>query len=93
MKLVLNSSFTNKFLNQIDYISDDKPKAAKKFKNDVLALVRQTVKMPYKHRQSVHFKNSNVREFTFKGYLIIYRIKPEQNEIEVFGFIKYTQEP
>jgi len=93
MRLILNDRFLGKLFNQIEYISEDKPKAAQKFKNDIFKEVRQIVRLPYKHRQSIHFTDINIREFSFKGYLIIYRIKPQQNEIEVFGFIKYNQEP
>ncbi len=93
MKIILSGKFLNKLQNQLDYISEDKPGAAQKFKKDIFKEIRQIVKLPYKHRTSIHFKDDKVRELTFKGYLIIYRIIPEQNEIEVFGFIKYTREP
>lgn len=93
MKLILNSRFLDQLFNQIEYISEDKPKAAQKFKKDIFVEIKQIVKMPYKHRVSIHFDETNIRELTFKGYLIIYKIKPELNEIEVFGFIKYTNLP
>lgn len=93
MKITLSGKFLNRLQNQLDYIIKHKPKAAQKFKKDVFAEIRQIVKMPYKHRVSIHFDETNVRELTFKGYLIIYKIKPELNEIEVFGFIKYTNTP
>nr|WP_322624007.1 type II toxin-antitoxin system RelE/ParE family toxin [uncultured Flavobacterium sp.] len=93
MKITLSGKFLNKLQNQLDYISEDKPKAAQKFKKDIFTEIRQIVKMPYKHRVSIHFNDNNVREVSFKGYLVIYKIKPELNEIEVFGFIKYTLNP
>ncbi len=49
--------------------------------------------MPFKNRQSIYFNDDNIRDHSFKGYVIIYRINEEQNQIEVFGFIKYTNKP
>jgi plasmid stabilization system protein ParE len=89
MRIKILKAFRLKFNKQLDYISQDKPGAARKFRKDILEEIKGVAQMPYKHRQSVHFNDSTIREFSFKGYLIIYRIKPD--EIEVFGFIKYTK--
>jgi plasmid stabilization system protein ParE len=89
MRIKILKTFRLKFNKQLDYISQDKPGAARKFRKDILEEIKEIAQMPYKHRQSIHFNDSTIREFNFKGYLIIYRIKPD--EIEVFGFIKYTK--
>jgi plasmid stabilization system protein ParE len=93
MRIVITDIFLNKLLNQVDYISDDKPKAAQKFKTNVFAQIRQITKMPYKNRRSLYHNDENIRDLIFKGYIIIYRIKPEVSEIEIFGFIKHTDYP
>ncbi|MFP9114805.1 type II toxin-antitoxin system RelE/ParE family toxin [Flavobacterium sp. RHBU_3] len=93
MKIKILQSFRLKFNDQLLYIAEDKPAAARKFRNDVLEKLKDVPSMPYRNRKSIYFNNENVRDLVFKGYIIIYRIKPEQNEIEVFGFIKYTREP
>lgn len=49
--------------------------------------------MPYSNRKSIFYEHDDIRNLIFKGYIIIYRIKKEQEEIEVFGFIKYIEKP
>ncbi|MFP5436598.1 MAG: type II toxin-antitoxin system RelE/ParE family toxin [Bacteroidia bacterium] len=90
MKVKVLQSFRLKFNDQLLYIAEDKPSAARKFRNDVLVKLKDLAVMPYSNRKSVYFRNENIRDLVFKGYVIIYRIKPELNEIEVFGFIKYS---
>jgi len=93
MKIKILPGFREKFSNQLEYIAKDKPQAARMFRKDIIDEIHNIITMPFRHRQSVHFNDSNIREFSFKGYLVIYRIKEEKDEIEVFGFIKYTQKP
>ena len=47
--------------------------------------------MPYKNKKSIYFDDSNIRDLIFKGYTIVYRIKPEMKVVEVFGLIKYEE--
>ena len=89
MKIIILKSFSDKFNRQLQYISADKPLAAKKFRKDVIALIRKISDFPYKHRQSIFFENENIRDLIFKGYIIVYRVK--DIDIEVFGFIKYEE--
>lgn len=45
-------------------------------------------KFPLKCRQSIFFESENFRDLIFRGYIIVYEIIPEANEILVFGFVK-----
>lgn len=93
MKVKIAATFYKKFIKQIDYITNDKPGAARKFKSDVFEKLKELPSMPYKNRKSIFYEEDNIRDLIFKGYIIIYRIKEDQNEIEVFGFIKYIEKP
>jgi len=93
MQVKLAEIFVQKFLRQLDYISSDKPGAAKKFKKDVFEKIKEIPLMPYKNRKSVFYENQDIRDLIFKGYIIIYRIKEKEKIIEVFGFIKYIEKP
>ncbi|CAL68099.1 type II toxin-antitoxin system RelE/ParE family toxin [Christiangramia forsetii] len=88
MKIRILEGFSLKLALQLEYIARDKPEAARKFKNDILSLIKRIPSMPYIHRQSIYFEDENIRELIFKGYKIVYRIKIQKNLIEVFGFIK-----
>ena len=89
MKVRILKSFSDKFNRQLQYISADKPLASKKFRKDVIVLIKKLSDFPYKHRQSIFFENEDIRNLIFKGYIIIYRVK--NTDIEVFGFIKYEE--
>ena len=91
MKIKISEIFYKKFVKQIDYISADKPKAARQFRDDVLGKIKGIPSMPYRNRRSLFYEDDNIRDLIFKGYIIIYRIK--ENEIDVFGFVKYTDKP
>ena len=86
MKLKILDSFNTDLNEQVEYIAKDKPFAARKFKKEVINLLKDLKSYPYKNRKSIYFKNENIRDLILKGYTIVYLIK---NEIEVFGIIKY----
>ena len=71
MKIKITKLFSNKLNKQVDYIAKDKPAAARKFKNDVLAEIKGVSNMPYRNRKSIFFENNDIREFIFKGYIIV----------------------
>jgi hypothetical protein len=52
MKIRLQEEFLLALNLQIEYISKDKPRAARKFKNDLLRNIRKYLKNPF------HFKKS-----------------------------------
>jgi plasmid stabilization system protein ParE len=91
MRILFKDSFLERLENQIDYISSDSPKRARKFKNDLLSRIKEISDNPYKFRKSIYFDNSNIRDLIFKGYTVVFRIN--ENQIEVFGFVKYQKNP
>ena len=93
MKVRVFPSFRTKLLNQLVFIAQDKPGAARKFRSDIFDEIKKLSLMPYKNRQSIFFEESSVRDLIFKGYVIVYNINELKGEIEVFGFIKYVEKP
>ncbi|MCD4790124.1 MAG: type II toxin-antitoxin system RelE/ParE family toxin [Bacteroidales bacterium] len=93
MKIKIKVSFHKRLSRQIEYIAQDSPVRAKKFKNDILSQIKKIYPMPYKHRKSIYFEDDDIRDLIFKGYTIVYRINKEENVIEVFGFVKYQKKP
>lgn len=89
MKIVFKESFVVKLENQIKFIAKDKPLAAKKFKIDILKNIKTVASNPFLYRKSIYFNDVNIRDFIFKGYTIVFRIK--KGRIEVFGFVKYQE--
>lgn len=93
MTVKILNEFFQKLTVQADYIARDKPYAAQKFEIEVLELVNGLGLIPYQNRKSIHYKDENIRDLIFKGYKIIYRVKPNENIIEVFGFMNYQEKP
>ena len=74
MKVKILDSFSDKLVNQVEFIAQDKPKAAQKFRKDVIKILKSVSSMPYKYRKSIYFNDEYVREIIFKGYTLVYRI-------------------
>jgi plasmid stabilization system protein ParE len=75
MKISLSKTFLELLSDQIIYIAKDKPNAAKKFKKDLISSLKKDLLHPYNFRKSIHFNDTTVRDYTFKGYFAIYKIE------------------
>ena len=93
MKLKITRAFGTKLNQQVEYIAQDKPHAAQKFKDDVITQLQRIINMPFSNRKSIFFDNETIRDLVFKGYVIVYKINEKDDEILVFGFSKYQQKP
>ncbi len=89
MKIVFEDSFLLKLQRQADYISNDKPQAAKKFKIAVIKECESLISNPYRCRKSIHFNDENIRDLIFKGYTIIYKISDDT--ISIFALTKHQE--
>ena len=91
MNLVFKSTFISRLENQIEYISLDSPKRARKFKSELLNRIKEIPSSPYRFRKSVYFEDDFIRDMIYKGYTVVFRINGDR--IEVFGFINYQKNP
>ncbi len=89
MNVKLSVKFLEDLSDQIEYISQDKPAAAQKFKADLFKLFESLPDMPFKNRKSIYFEDDSIRDLIFKGYRITYKV--DKNQIAVFGFTKYQE--
>ena len=87
MKIELQDDFLSKLNNQVRFIAEDKPSAARQFKNDILQRCRDLKYHPFKYKKSIYFNRDDIRDMTFKGYTIVYKI--EEKVIIVFALIKH----
>ncbi len=91
MKIIFKDTFVSKLENQVDYIAEDSPARARKFKADLIIKLKLIPRNPYQYRPSIYFDDKNIRDLVFKGYTIVFRI--DKDSIEVFGFVKYQNKP
>lgn len=89
MEVKISTRFSEKLELQVEYIALDKPIAALKFQKDLIARIQTLREFPYKCNVSKRFNDDRVRELTFKGYSIFYRINEDENSLTVFGITKY----
>lgn len=86
-------SISNEFLklltSQVRFIYKDKPKAALKFRKDLLKNIKKDLKNPFHFKKSRYFENENIRDYVFKGYVCVYEVDVDKKIVSVFGFIKY----
>lgn len=86
-------SISNEFLKllteQVRYIYKDKPRAALKFRKDLLRNIKKDLKQPFHFKKSRYIDNENIRDYVFKGYVVVYEVDIEKKIVSVFGFIKH----
>lgn len=92
MKLRISSKFKDKLIEQIEFIAKDKPLVARKFKTELISSIKTISDKPYKNRKSIFFDRNDIRDFIYKGYVVVYKINEKENSIDVFGFSKYNKE-
>ena len=91
MRIVFKKEFVTKLSEQLDYIAQDSTTRANSFKVELLQKLKILTSFPYSCRKSIYFDDNCIRDFTFKGYTIVYRIN--KNQIEVFGLVKFQEGP
>jgi hypothetical protein len=62
MRVKLLREFSTKLKKQLVYIAEDKPKAARKFRADLILKIGELASMPYKNRKSIHYKDDNIHD-------------------------------
>jgi plasmid stabilization system protein ParE len=92
MKIDISKPFRKKLNSQIEYITKDKPGAARKFKDELLKRIKEIPTMPYQNRKSIFFDDDKIRDMVYKGYIVVYRIVEKDRKIQVFGFTKYEED-
>lgn len=93
MELKFSHIFNIKLQRQLDFIANDKPSAARKFKIDLIKALKSLAKMPFQCRKSIFFDSEEIRDMVFKGYVIIYKVDTLQDQILVFGIVNFDENP
>ena len=80
-------SFKNRFNRQLQYIAQDSPSCARRFRDALRQHISTLKENPYRCRKSIYFDDDSIRDLIFKGYVIVYKISDQS--IDVFGLTKY----
>jgi len=75
--------YKNQLTIILKHIAKDKITASENFYTDLNEIIEKIPNFPFKYRKSSYFDNENIRDMTFKGYTIIYRINIKKDLLEV----------
>jgi mRNA-degrading endonuclease RelE of RelBE toxin-antitoxin system len=89
MTVNISNEFLKLLTDQVYYIYKDKPRAALKFRKDLLKNIKKDLKQPFHFKKSRYFDDENIRDYVFKGYTSVYEIDVNQKTVFVFGFVKH----
>ncbi len=83
MTIIHKPTFSRQLKQILEYIAQDKPSASMKFKNELKESIELILDNPTMYAESRYFNDKNIRDMVYKGYTIVYRIRPTKNEIEI----------
>ena len=83
MQIIYKKTFEKQLLHIVNYIAKDKINASINFAYELEKMIFLIPDNPLKYRPSIYFNNENVRDMTYKGYTIIYKVSFQKNTIEV----------
>ena len=73
MKIKLTFEFNYDLNDIIDFISKDKPLAARKFKIEIIKKIQKDLIHPFLFKKSIYFEDENIRDYVFKGYTVVFK--------------------
>ncbi len=85
----ISNGYLKLLTEQVHYIYKDKPKAAFKFRKEILRNIKKDLRQPFLFQKSRYFDNDNIRDYVYKGYISVFEVDNKKNLVSVFGFIKY----
>ncbi len=83
MKIIETKLFAGQREVIIKFIAKDKKSAALNFARALKLSVNDLINFPYKCRQSDYHHSKQIRDMTFKGYTIVYRVDETEEMIEI----------
>jgi hypothetical protein len=91
MKIEFSKIYRLALLDQVFFITRDKPLAARKFKSDIVKNIKKDLIHPFHFKKSIYYDDENIKDYVFKGYTSVCKIDIENQIVTVFGFIKHKE--
>jgi plasmid stabilization system protein ParE len=89
MKIKLTIEFNYDLNDIVDFISKDKPLAARKFKIEIIKKIQKDLKEPFLFKKSIYFEDENIRGYVFKGYTVVFKADIELETVSVVAILKH----
>ncbi len=90
-EIIITEAFTEKLLDILNRIKQDRPIVADNFKKEILKKIKSLRNMPLRHRQSIYFEDESIRDLIFKGFTVVFEVRTK--EVIVFSIVKHQFEP
>ena len=91
MTIIRSRKFQINLLITLQYIATDKASASRKFQIELDKLIKNIPNFPYKYRESIYFKDKNVRDLIYKRHTINYEVNLEENRIEILNIFNQNK--
>lgn len=86
MTIVYSTELLDHLADYLQYIKDASGKvAAQKFQKALFEDIRLIGIYPLMYRKSLYFNDRNIRDITFKGYVVIYKIDKGKCTVLIMG--------
>ncbi|MGO4905183.1 type II toxin-antitoxin system RelE/ParE family toxin [Flavobacterium sp. W20_MBD1_R3] len=89
MRIKLTIEFNHDLEDIIDFISRDKPLAARKFKIALIKNIKKDLQRPFLFKKSIYFGDENIRDYVFKGFTVIFKVDIELETVSVVAILKH----
>jgi len=83
MQIIYKKRFENQLFEIVDYIARDKIGASIEFAQELETMIALIPHNPFQYRASLYFDDPNIRDMTYQGYTIVYRVNLQKDTIEV----------
>ena len=89
MTIVKTEDYLNTLKDILTFIAKDKKSIALKFNKELDTKIDNLKEFPFMCRVSIYFDNKNIRDLTYKGYVIPYEVNLQNKTITIIGITKY----
>ena len=89
MMIKLTIEFNYDLNDIVDFISKDKPVAARKFKIELIKKIQKDLKHPFLIKKSIYFEDENIRDYVFKGYTVVFKVDNDLELVIVVAILKH----
>jgi len=93
MQIVYKKSFEKQLLDIVNYIAKDKVGVSVKFANELEKSIKLIPDNSFKYKPSIYFDNKNIRDMTYKGYTINYKVNLQKDLIEILRIFNKNKPP
>lgn len=91
MRVIKSPRFEEEIEVITDFISENSPRRALRFYNELLSKLESIPSNPYRFRKRPKINDKNIRELIFKGYTIPFYIDTAHEVIVILGIFSANE--